>query len=380
MTLPVAGYPPEPTGVPAPHRMQGTARLALVLGLLALGVWTIHNFLPALVWASILAIAVWPLYRRLRRRNPKPDPVLLPAVFTLATAIALGLPFLVLAVEAGREGHDLLLLVQHFTQEGIAVPDWVDHLPFGSAQVSAWWKDNLSVPVPAADILRRVNRGSVLVIGRQFGAEIAHRMVIFFFMLMTLFFLLRSGESLIRDLLHASHTLFGTRGERVARQMVSSIHGTVDGLVLVGIGEGILMGIAYKIAGVPHPTLLGGLTAIAAMIPFAVFIVFIGIGALLLAQGALGTAIVIVVLGTTVVTLADHLIRPVLIGGATRLPFLWVLLGILGGVETWGIVGLFVGPALMAALILLWREFTSGAREAEGQAPSTSTSSAVLKG
>lgn len=56
---------------------------------------------------------------------------------------------------------------------------------------------------------------------------------------------------------------------------------------------------------------------------------------------------------------ADHFIRPVLIGGTTRLPFIWVLLGILGGISVWGLLGLFVGPALMAALILLWREGTA---------------------
>ncbi len=144
------------------------------------------------------------------------------------------------------------------------------------------------------------------------------------------------------------------------------MHGTVDGLVLVGLGEGVLMGIAYAIAGVPHPTLLGGLTAVAAMVPFVVTFVFIGVGLILLAQGSVVPAVVIVLLGTVVVLVADHLIRPALIGGATRLPFLWVLFGILGGVETWGIVGLFIGPALMAALILLWREFTEGSKPKAG--------------
>ena len=144
--------------------------------------------------------------------------------------------------------------------------------------------------------------------------------------------------------------------------MVASVHGTVDGLVLVGLGEGVLMGIAYVVAGVPHPTLLGALTAVAAMIPFAVTVVFVIVGLLLVAQGSVVSAVVIVVLGSVVAFLADHLIRPVLIGGTTRLPFLWVLFGILGGVETWGLVGLFVGPALMAALILLWREFIEGPR------------------
>ncbi len=56
---------------------------------------------------------------------------------------------------------------------------------------------------------------------------------------------------------------------------------------------------------------------------------------------------------------ADHFVRPVLIGGATKLPFIWVLLGILGGVEAWGLLGLFLGPAIMAALIMMWREWAS---------------------
>jgi predicted PurR-regulated permease PerM len=132
----------------------------------------------------------------------------------------------------------------------------------------------------------------------------------------------------------------------------------VDGLVLVGLGEGFVLGIGYVVAGVPHPTLFGLFTAIAAMVPFGAPLVF-GIAALvLLVQDLLAGAIAILVLGFIVTFVADHFVRPVLIGGATRLPFLWVLLGILGGVETWGLVGLFLGPAIMAALMLLWREWT----------------------
>jgi predicted PurR-regulated permease PerM len=63
------------------------------------------------------------------------------------------------------------------------------------------------------------------------------------------------------------------------------------------------------------------------------------------------------VLGLVVTFVADHFVRPVIIGGATRLPFLWVLLGILGGVETFGIIGLFVGPVVMSVLIQLWRDW-----------------------
>jgi predicted PurR-regulated permease PerM len=84
----------------------------------------------------------------------------------------------------------------------------------------------------------------------------------------------------------------------------------------------------------------------------------------LLAAGSVVPAVVVVVAGFVVTFVADHFVRPALIGGTTQLPFLWVLLGILGGVETFGLLGLFLGPAVMAALILLWREFTGGETKA----------------
>jgi len=347
-----------------PGRLQRNARLVLVAALIGFGLWTIGNFLPALAWASVLAIAVWPLYERAQRRwPPGRHNVLMPTLFTLAIGILFGLPFVVLAIQGAREVQDILALYQKATTSGIPVPDWVSHLPFGGQAVEHWWSDNLANPVEKNAILQRVNRASVLQIGQNVGRAVARRIVVFFFTLMTLFFLLKDGRGVVRDLLTASQRLFGARGERIARQMVSSVHGTVDGLVLVGLGEGVLMGIAYAVAGVPHPTLLGGLTALAAMVPFVVTFVFAGVGILLVVQGSVGAAIAIVAIGTVLVLVADHFIRPALIGGATRLPFLWVLFGILGGVETWGIVGLFVGPALMAALILLWREFTESPSE-----------------
>ena len=127
----------------------------------------------------------------------------------------------------------------------------------------------------------------------------------------------------------------------------------------------MVLGIVYALVGVPHPTLLGAATAIGAMIPFGAPLAF-GLAALLaLGQGgtAGGTAgaVVIVTAGMVITFVADHAIRPVLIGSATRLPFIWVLFGILGGVTTWGLIGLFLGPAIMAALILLWREWTETA-------------------
>jgi predicted PurR-regulated permease PerM len=87
----------------------------------------------------------------------------------------------------------------------------------------------------------------------------------------------------------------------------------------------------------------------------------------LAASGSTIAGAAVLCFGLVVVFVADHAIRPVIIGGAARLPFLWVLLGILGGLETFGIIGLFLGPAIMAALISLWRDWTELPSTAGGQ-------------
>ena len=115
----------------------------------------------------------------------------------------------------------------------------------------------------------------------------------------------------------------------------------------------------YFAVGLPHWALLGAVTGVAAIIPFAAPVVYGVAGLYLFSVGNTVGAIVILISGSVIVFVADHFVRPFLIGGATRLPFLWVLLGILGGLESMGLLGLFVGPALMAAAIALWREWTS---------------------
>jgi predicted PurR-regulated permease PerM len=178
-------------------------------------------------------------------------------------------------------------------------------------------------------------------------------------MLLTLFVLLREGHSLTAQLRIASRRAFGDTGERVGGQIIASIHGTVTGLVFVGLGEGVVLGIAFAIAGVPHPVAIGALSAIAAILPFGATIAAALAALLLAATGSVIAACVLFAAGALMAFAVDHFVRPVLIGGATKLPFLWVLLGILGGLEVWGLLGLFLGPAIMAALILLWRDFVA---------------------
>ena len=340
---------------------QRTARIVLGIGLLLLGLFILEGFLRALAWAAVLAVATWPLYLRVQRRIPPGrHNILLPLLFTVVTTLVVLVPLVTLGVQASHEVSTIARWLSQARQNGVPMPDALQTLPFGQAQVSGWWSKNLAQPDGARAVLGRMDT-EVMSFGRNYGSRAVHTVINFFFTMTTLFFLYKDGPDLSRKLLDLSRRLFGPHGERMSRQIVASIHGTVDGLVLVGLGVGAVMFIAYEIAGVPHPALLGLVTAAAAMVPSGAWILLVVAALMLVAAGKTVAAIALGGFGVVVIFGADHFIRPVLIGGATKLPFLWVLLGIVGGVETFGLLGLFLGPATMAALILLWREWVGGA-------------------
>jgi predicted PurR-regulated permease PerM len=345
---------PSPPLLPA--RLQLVARTLVYLGLVLLGIWIVRRFLPALGWATILAVATWPAYQRAQQSRAAPSRVLVPALATLAIAVLFLLPLGVAALQLGHEAREALHWIREARAHGIPVPAWVSTLPLVGPQAATWWTETLAVPRAGVSFLSRLSEGELIGLGRELGSVLARRVVLFGFTLLALFFLFRDGATLVAQAHGAAERLFGPGADRLGQQAIASVRGTVSGLVLVGLGQGVLLGLAYAVAGVPHPVLLAALTGVAAIIPFAAPLVFGTAALLLVAAGSMVAAISIFGFGMLVLFVADHVIRPALIGGATRLPFLWVLLGILGGVECFGLLGLFVGPAVMAVLVLLWRD------------------------
>ena len=281
-----------------------------------------------------------------------------PLLFTLVIGLVFTIPFVYVVIEGAREIRVAIHLLGEAQRTGIPVPDWISQLPLAGHALAEWWGRNLSEPNAAQELLDHFNPRSVAASARRYGAEIVHRLIIFAFTLLTLFFLFRHGIRFNRQLIRLSDRLLGPDGERIGRHMVQAVLATVNGLVLVGLGEGAVIGIAYVAAGLPHPVSIAALTGVLAVIPFGAPVAFGAAALYLVGAGSTVAGVAVFCFGLAVVFVADHFIRPVIIGGAARLPFLWVLLGILGGLDTLGIVGLFVGPAVMAALISLWRDWT----------------------
>jgi predicted PurR-regulated permease PerM len=339
--------------------LQILARLVLATALVLAGLWILREFMVALLWAAIFAIVLWPVYTRLLRVLPAwCEPEVAPLLLVAAVGVVFILPLVLLGVAVARESHVVMDFVSDARRSGIPVPDWIGKLPLIGAATAEWWRANLGDPATAQELFGRINPRLIAESARQYGGEIVHRAILFGFTLMTLFFLFRHGAEIAAQLRALSDRLLGVRGERIGAQMIAAVHGTVTGLVLVGLAEGVILGVVYFAVGLPYPATVGALTGVAAVIPFAAPAVYCLAALYLVAKGSMVAAIVVLAAGSAVVFVADHFVRPVLIGGAARLPFLWVLLGILGGVETLGFLGLFIGPAIMAALVAMWREST----------------------
>jgi predicted PurR-regulated permease PerM len=349
--------PPEPD-MPSRRKLQRFAAATLYAVLVLLAVWVVSDFIPAVGWACVIAIVLWPVLRTIdTHRGLKGRTTLVATLLTVAIALLFVLPVGIGIAQAAGEAHDLTLWLHSVQEGGIAMPGFVHDLPFGSAQITHWWNVNLGQPLRDSPVMKGLHSDAAMEFGRHFGVRAAHVLMLFGFMLVTLFVILQAGPNLSGELLTGLRRAFGSDGAELAERMAAAVRGTVSGLVVVGIGEGVLLALAYAVTGVPHAALLGLVTAVAAMLPFCAPLVFCGAALWLFAESGLASAIGVLVFGFVVVFIAEHFVRPLLIGNSARLPFLLVLFGIIGGAQTFGLLGLFIGPALMTVLMVLWSEW-----------------------
>lgn len=336
-------------------------RVALALALLALGLWIAQGFLAPLAWAAILAVTVWPLYQRVGERLHQRGPSGLRALaFTLVIGLVLLLPLLYAALLAAREASAALTaLAAGDLRGGLLPPDWLPRIPLIGGRVTRWWHDNLSGPDAPNRLLGQLDPGAVAAYAKLLASTVAGSIFVLLLALLSLFFLLRDGAILSAHLLGVSVLLLGRHGLRFADDLAASVRGTVIGTVFVALLEGAILGVFYVVAGVPEPFLFAAFTAAFAMLPLGAYIVFSVACLVLLAIGAIKAAALLFAVSAVVIAIGDNIVQPAMIGDRTRLPFLLAMVGTFGGLAALGLIGLFIGPVVMAALLLVWQEWVS---------------------
>ena len=152
--------------------------------------------------------------------------------------------------------------------------------------------------------------------------------------------------------------VFGSRLHPYLYAAGGMARAVVYALLLTAVLQGAVAGRGYWIVGLQAPILLGAATAIASIIPVeGTFLVWGSLAALLFATGHRWPAVGLLAWGTVLVHPADNIIRPLVIGAQTDMPFLLVMFGIVGGLAAFGLIGLFAGPVILALATAVWREW-----------------------
>jgi len=335
------------------------ARIVLAAGLVVLAFWMSLDFLTPLSWAVVIALTVWPAYRKFSARiGAKPSDVVAPLSFTLIVGLVLFLPVGLAIHQAAQEAQNLLQSLAQIRQNGLPVPEWLPQMPLGE-HGARWWTANLSDPRSASELLGgNLDKEAQAAWTRTLGGQVLHRMFLFILALISLFIILQNGAWIGNRVLDTADKILGDPGERLASKMVETVRGTVNGTVIVAVAEGIIIGAAYVAAGVPNPLLFALLTIAFAMVPLGAWVVFTSAALLLVVQGgSVFAATAVFFFGAVVMLIGDMFVWPNLVGTQARLPFLAALIGIFGGLQTFGLIGLFIGPMILGALWIVWREW-----------------------
>jgi len=335
------------------------ARIVLAAGLVVLAFWMSLDFLTPLSWAVVIALTVWPAYRKFSARiGAKPSDVVAPLSFTLIVGLVLFLPVGLAIHQAAQEAQNLLQSLAQIRQNGLPVPEWLPQMPLGE-HGARWWTANLSDPRSASELLGgNLDKEAQAAWTRTLGGQVLHRMFLFILALISLFIILQNGAWIGNRVLDTADKILGDPGERLASKMVETVRGTVNGTVIVAVAEGIIIGAAYVAAGVPNPLLFALLTIAFAMVPLGAWVVFTSAALLLVVQGgSVFAATAVFFFGAVVMLIGDMFVWPNLVGNQARLPFLAALIGIFGGLQTFGLIGLFIGPMILGALWIVWREW-----------------------
>jgi predicted PurR-regulated permease PerM len=336
--------------------MRRLLTLVLLGGLVLLGFRVISPFIVPIVWAAILAYVSWPAYEWILRKLGGRTTLAALVTTTLVSAAVI-VPFawlaVVLRIELIRGYHDMQVL---FSGGGLHLPPAVLKLPWIGDQLRDLSERVAQDPHALGLELRKLTDRSFDQVAHIIG-DVSRNAVKLGLAVLSLFFVYRGGERFAAQLARALERVLGPRVDNYLTAIGQTVKAVIYGLGLAALVQGVLAGLGYWIAGVGAPIFLAALTTVLGIIPFAAPLLWGGVGVWLIVSGHTVPGVGLLIWGTIVIGWTDHFVRPLLISRGAQIPFMIVLFGVLGGLTAFGLVGLFLGPVILAVLLAVWREW-----------------------
>jgi predicted PurR-regulated permease PerM len=339
------------------QRFESYARLAAITFLLIGCFYVLQPFLAAMLFAVAVTMSSWPLYQALVARM-KGRRTLAAGVMTLVLILIIILPLALvtynLAIDAGRVYEHIKIAVE---AGSVAPPAWLKGIPLVGAMLDGYMRKITGSPeelLALAKGLLEPARHYVLGGGILLGSGVAQTSLAVF----VSFFLYRDGEQLLRALTAGMQHIIGDSAAGVLLTVSRTVRGVMYGMLGTALAQSAVAMLGFLIAGVPAVLLLGMGTLLLSLVPVGPPLIWGGAAIWLFDQGHTGAGIFMLLWGFFLISSVDNVIKPMLISRGSSLPFLLVLLGVLGGVIAFGFIGVFIGPTLLAVGYGLLRNWT----------------------
>lgn len=349
---------PVPRTMPDGELLRRIAGL-LVVGLLMAGSFSVlWAFLPAMIWAGTIVISTWPILLWLERRfGGRRGPAV--AVLTGTILVTVLLPIIAAILAIVNYGDDLTHIVKALAETGLPEPPaWVANLPLVGGRWSSAWAQLAAVPpeqLPEhlAPYGRQATQWLKATIGNILGVVVQ---LLLTAIICAIFY--GSGEQVAGRFLAFARRLAGAQGEAMSVLAARSVRGVATGVVVTAVVQAVISGVALAIAGIPGAGLLTAVVFMCCLAQLGPILVLLAATGWLFWKGQTTAAIVFLVASLAIGAL-DNFLRPVLIKKGADLPLLLVFAGVIGGILAFGILGIFIGPVLLAvtkSLFDVWLE------------------------
>jgi predicted PurR-regulated permease PerM len=336
------------------------ARILVGLGLLLGTFWILRPFLVPMAWAAIAAYVSWPVFAWLRALTHRPR--LTAALLTLAIAGIISIPVGWILVVFTGEATSVATRLQEWAAAGAPLPEFILSRPWLAERVAELRGSPLFGHSAAGEWVGR------------YGSEISTRVVsltggiarnVFEFLVtwVVLFALYVDGERIGAQARRLAALLVPSEDPRLVDNVGGIVRAVVFGLLGTALVQGFLAGVGFWIFGVPSPVFFGFVTVLVSLAPGGPALVWIGACIWLYAQGLVWQTVGLALWGSLIVSTIDNVLRPYLISGPSRIPFMLVFFGVLGGLASLGLLGMFIGPVLLAVGFGLLAEFPSRYRD-----------------
>jgi predicted PurR-regulated permease PerM len=346
----------------------------ILIGAIVVGCWLVLRlFMLAILWAAILCFATWPVHELLLKwlRGRR---TLTAALMTFILLLVLFVPFLVVGLTFTESIRTVIEWLDTQQKSGLPpAPAWVEKIPLIGSTISEYWSRLGENAEPALNWLKPWLKEVGLWLLRH-SIGIAQGLFNLAMSLLIAFFLYRDGEGIVVNLREGFRRISGDYAQHLIDVVKATVRSVVYGVIGTALAQGAVAGIGFAIAGVPWVMLLALFTFFFSFIPGGPPIIWIGVSIWLFTQGHTGWGIFMILYGVLAISMVDNVIKPYIISRGTKLSFIVMLIGMLGGIAAFGFIGVFLGPTLLAVgfslahEIITQRQFVKSASQGDGSA------------